>query len=184
MVPRRPRERDPAAGANGLSAVRNPLRGTVAPRSCPALSRGGDAGVSRSRVVPVPFAKTLPARMTSRHEKERAKQIQEKCQNLLTQMLRDEDNKYCVDCDAKGLLVRPSTRMRLPSLPSRRKAVVLGGSRSALLALCRPPFAPRSWLVDIDHGTTHATRRVPYNAPRRYGFLISAWHTCQRAVTR
>lgn len=41
-------------------------------------------------------------RMTSRHEKERAKQIQEKCQNLLTQMLRDEDNKYCVDCDAKG----------------------------------------------------------------------------------
>ncbi|XP_076175345.1 stromal membrane-associated protein 1 [Ptiloglossa arizonensis] len=40
--------------------------------------------------------------MTSRLEKERAKQIQEKCQNLLTQMLRDEDNKYCVDCDAKG----------------------------------------------------------------------------------
>ncbi|XP_014488175.1 PREDICTED: stromal membrane-associated protein 1-like isoform X2 [Dinoponera quadriceps] len=40
--------------------------------------------------------------MTSRLEKERAKQIQEKCQNLLTEMLRDEDNKYCVDCDAKG----------------------------------------------------------------------------------
>lgn len=40
--------------------------------------------------------------MTSRLEKERAKQIQDKCQNLLTQMLRDEDNKYCVDCDAKG----------------------------------------------------------------------------------
>lgn len=38
----------------------------------------------------------------SRSEKERAKQIQDKCQNLLTQMLRDEDNKYCVDCDAKG----------------------------------------------------------------------------------
>ncbi|XP_015522359.2 stromal membrane-associated protein 1 isoform X1 [Neodiprion lecontei] len=40
--------------------------------------------------------------MTSRLEKERTKQIQEKCQTLLTQMLRDEDNKYCVDCDAKG----------------------------------------------------------------------------------
>ncbi|KAK2579693.1 hypothetical protein KPH14_011040 [Odynerus spinipes] len=40
--------------------------------------------------------------MTSRLEKERAKQIQDKCQNLLSQMLRDEDNKYCVDCDAKG----------------------------------------------------------------------------------
>ncbi|XP_015590553.1 stromal membrane-associated protein 1 isoform X2 [Cephus cinctus] len=40
--------------------------------------------------------------MTSRLEKERTKQIQDKCQNLLSQMLRDEDNKYCVDCDAKG----------------------------------------------------------------------------------
>lgn len=38
----------------------------------------------------------------SRHEKDRQKQIQDKCQNLLNQMLRDEDNKYCVDCDAKG----------------------------------------------------------------------------------
>lgn len=43
--------------------------------------------------------------MTSRLEKERSKQIQEKCQNLLIQMLRDEDNKYCVDCDAKGSCV-------------------------------------------------------------------------------
>lgn len=39
---------------------------------------------------------------TSRKETERTKLIQEKCQTLLTQMLRDEDNKYCVDCDAKG----------------------------------------------------------------------------------
>ncbi|XP_014241472.1 stromal membrane-associated protein 1-like [Cimex lectularius] len=38
----------------------------------------------------------------SRSEKDRAKQIQDKCQQLLNQMLRDEDNKYCVDCDAKG----------------------------------------------------------------------------------
>uniref|UniRef100_A0A1B6MAI2 Arf-GAP domain-containing protein n=1 Tax=Graphocephala atropunctata TaxID=36148 RepID=A0A1B6MAI2_9HEMI len=40
--------------------------------------------------------------MSSKAEKERQKQIQDKCQTLLTQMLRDEDNKYCVDCDAKG----------------------------------------------------------------------------------
>lgn len=40
--------------------------------------------------------------MNSRKETERTKYIQEKCQTLLTQMLRDEDNKYCVDCDAKG----------------------------------------------------------------------------------
>ncbi|XP_017865255.1 PREDICTED: stromal membrane-associated protein 1 [Drosophila arizonae] len=38
----------------------------------------------------------------SRKETERTKLIQEKCQTLLTQMLRDDDNKYCVDCDAKG----------------------------------------------------------------------------------
>lgn len=40
--------------------------------------------------------------MGSRRETEKSKLIQEKCQNLLSQMLRDEDNKYCVDCDAKG----------------------------------------------------------------------------------
>lgn len=40
----------------------------------------------------------------SRKETERAKLIQEKCQLLLTQMLRDDDNKYCEDCDAKGEL--------------------------------------------------------------------------------
>lgn len=41
---------------------------------------------------------------SSRKESERTKLIQEKCQSLLTLMLRDEDNKYCVDCDAKGEL--------------------------------------------------------------------------------
>ncbi|XKL59477.1 hypothetical protein PGB90_000493 [Kerria lacca] len=40
--------------------------------------------------------------MTSRAEKERMKQIQDKCQRLLNEMLKDDDNKYCVDCDAKG----------------------------------------------------------------------------------
>lgn len=40
--------------------------------------------------------------MTSKSEKDRAKQIQDRCQNILVQMLKDEDNKYCVDCDAKG----------------------------------------------------------------------------------
>ncbi|XP_063629354.1 stromal membrane-associated protein 1 [Cydia splendana] len=40
--------------------------------------------------------------MTSKTEKDRAKQIQDRCQNILMVMLKDEDNKYCVDCDAKG----------------------------------------------------------------------------------
>nr|CAG4643224.1 EOG090X06Q2 [Ilyocryptus agilis] len=38
----------------------------------------------------------------SKTEKEKQKMIQEKCQTILAAMLRDEDNKYCVDCDAKG----------------------------------------------------------------------------------
>nr|CAG4637030.1 EOG090X06Q2 [Ceriodaphnia reticulata] len=38
----------------------------------------------------------------SKTEKEKQKLIQEKCQTILASMLRDEDNKYCVDCDAKG----------------------------------------------------------------------------------
>nr|CAD7404347.1 unnamed protein product [Timema poppensis] len=38
----------------------------------------------------------------SRTEKDKLKQIQDRCQALLTEMLRDDDNKYCVDCDAKG----------------------------------------------------------------------------------
>lgn len=42
--------------------------------------------------------------MSSKTEKDKQKQIQDKCQALLNGMLRDEDNKYCVDCDSKGRL--------------------------------------------------------------------------------
>ncbi|XP_059155067.1 stromal membrane-associated protein 1-like isoform X6 [Physella acuta] len=40
--------------------------------------------------------------MSSFKEKERAKEQQEKFQAILSALLKDEDNKYCVDCDAKG----------------------------------------------------------------------------------
>lgn len=40
--------------------------------------------------------------MSSKIEKDKVKQLQEKCQSVLNQLLRDEDNKYCVDCDSKG----------------------------------------------------------------------------------
>lgn len=40
--------------------------------------------------------------MSSKTEKDKAKQLQDKCQSVLNSLLRDEDNKYCVDCDSKG----------------------------------------------------------------------------------
>ena len=40
--------------------------------------------------------------MSSLREKEKAKELQEKFQAILSGLLKDEDNKYCVDCDAKG----------------------------------------------------------------------------------
>lgn len=40
--------------------------------------------------------------MSSRTDKDKAKQLQDKCQSVLNTLLRDEDNKYCVDCDSKG----------------------------------------------------------------------------------
>lgn len=41
--------------------------------------------------------------MNSKIEKDKAKQLQEKCQSVINSLLRDEDNKYCVDCDSKGI---------------------------------------------------------------------------------
>jgi len=38
----------------------------------------------------------------SRKETEKQKLMQEYCQRKLNKLLQDEDNKYCVDCDAKG----------------------------------------------------------------------------------
>ncbi|XP_068203407.1 stromal membrane-associated protein 1 isoform X3 [Palaemon carinicauda] len=40
--------------------------------------------------------------MSTLSEREKNKLIQEKCQSILTELLKDEDNKYCVDCDAKS----------------------------------------------------------------------------------
>ncbi|CAG9860325.1 unnamed protein product [Phyllotreta striolata] len=40
--------------------------------------------------------------MSLKTEKDKTKQLQDKCQSVLNSLLRDEDNKYCVDCDSKG----------------------------------------------------------------------------------
>jgi hypothetical protein len=43
--------------------------------------------------------------MASRSEKDKQKAQQERYQAILSALLRDEDNKYCVDCDAKGTVM-------------------------------------------------------------------------------
>jgi len=40
--------------------------------------------------------------MSGRTEKDKQKAIQEKHQAILCELLKLDDNKYCVDCDAKG----------------------------------------------------------------------------------
>jgi hypothetical protein len=42
-------------------------------------------------------------KMAMKTEKDRHKAQQEKFQAILSALLKDEDNKYCEDCDAKGL---------------------------------------------------------------------------------
>lgn len=38
----------------------------------------------------------------SKADREKQKLIADRCQSLIEVLLKDEDNKYCVDCDAKG----------------------------------------------------------------------------------
>ncbi|KAG5855676.1 hypothetical protein ANANG_G00051630 [Anguilla anguilla] len=40
--------------------------------------------------------------MTTRSEREKAQKLNEQHQAILSKMLREEDNKYCADCEAKG----------------------------------------------------------------------------------
>jgi len=40
--------------------------------------------------------------MSVKSEKDKQKALHEKNQMILSALLRDDDNKYCVDCDAKG----------------------------------------------------------------------------------
>lgn len=48
------------------------------------------------------LSKMSSATKKSKNDKEREKIVQDRLQILLTRMLQDDDNKYCVDCDSKG----------------------------------------------------------------------------------
>lgn len=43
--------------------------------------------------------------MTTRSEREKAQKLNEQHQAILSKMLREDDNKYCADCEAKGATV-------------------------------------------------------------------------------
>lgn len=45
------------------------------------------------------------AEMTTRSEREKAQKLNEQHQAILSKMLREDDNKYCADCEAKGELL-------------------------------------------------------------------------------
>ena len=55
--------------------------------------------------------------MTTRSEREKAQKLNEQHQAILSKMLREEDNKYCADCEAKGATSTPS-RFSLFATPS------------------------------------------------------------------
>lgn len=62
--------------------------------------------------------------MSTRSEKERQKHLQEKYQATLANLLKDDDNKYCIDCDAKGVNYK-KVILSLPYPVAKRKQFTL-----------------------------------------------------------
>lgn len=84
-----------------------------------------------------PFSEPVALRrisrtMSSKADKDKQKQIQDRCQSLLNQMLKDDDNKYCVDCDSKGKDLVTGRRVpRSFSMAHICRSVTLSGPRWA-----------------------------------------------------
>lgn len=64
--------------------------------------------------------------MATRSEREKAQKLNEQHQAILSKMLREEDNKYCADCEAKGAALTLPKRSR-SCLKRPRNAHQLGG---------------------------------------------------------
>lgn len=53
--------------------------------------------------------------MTTRSEREKAQKLNEQHQAILSKLLREEDNKYCADCEAKGATTPLSDGLDVPT---------------------------------------------------------------------
>ncbi|KAM7385081.1 hypothetical protein PAMP_001179 [Pampus punctatissimus] len=49
--------------------------------------------------------------MTTRSEREKAQKLNEQHQAILSKLLREDDNKYCADCEAKAPLIYPPSSL-------------------------------------------------------------------------
>lgn len=59
------------------------------------------------------------AEMTTRSEREKAQKLNEQHQVILSKMLREDDNKYCADCEAKGEMIFKSPPLTVTLKTSR-----------------------------------------------------------------
>lgn len=76
-----------ARGPSGARCLRPPgLASAVRPPACPPVSR----------------LRRPAADMATRSCREKAQKLNEQHQLILSKLLREEDNKYCADCEAKG----------------------------------------------------------------------------------
>ena len=76
---------------------------SAATRGCPTLvnTSWGLRSLWRLSISRNNF-QTEKSEMTTRSEREKAQKLNEQHQAILSKLLREDDNKYCADCEAKG----------------------------------------------------------------------------------
>lgn len=94
------------AGGYRIRSVPVPLLGHVPP----LVTQVEDVQAPRNQ-APLPNSD-----MTTRSEREKAQKQNEQHQAILSQLLRETDNKYCADCEAKG-----GSRLRFGHITSGRE---------------------------------------------------------------
>lgn len=77
-------------------------------------------------------ARRQAANMATRSEREKSQKLNEQHQAILSKMLREEDNKYCADCEAKGAARNHSENNR-PFSRNRQGTLI---NRVAFVSVC------------------------------------------------